>query len=96
MSSSSDSGTAGSSVGSRSPSRVPCSVARGLPLAGLLALVGLAVLSPSLSPVAGAWVRRAGVSLAATGSPGASALTVAFLSLSTCSANALACGSPRS
>eukprot|EP00971_Amphidinium_carterae_P265606 5269230-Amphidinium_carterae.1 len=96
MSSSSDSGTGGSSAGSRSSSRVPCSGARGLPLAGLTALVGLAALSPSLCPVAGAGVRGLVGSLAVAGSPGVSALTVALLSLSTCSARALACGSPRS
>eukprot|EP00971_Amphidinium_carterae_P326518 6457366-Amphidinium_carterae.1 len=78
-----------SSSCSRRPSRVPCSVSRGLPLAGLVARVGLAALSPSLGPVAGAGGREFGLSLFVTGSPGVSALD-AFLSLSTCSARALA------
>eukprot|EP00971_Amphidinium_carterae_P208693 4140612-Amphidinium_carterae.1 len=53
MVSSSVSGTAGSSAGgSPRPSSEPCSGARVVPRAGLLARAGLVALSPSLRPVA--------------------------------------------
>eukprot|EP00971_Amphidinium_carterae_P196857 3907299-Amphidinium_carterae.1 len=53
----------------------------------------MVALSVSRCPVAGAGARGVGLSLVTAGSPGTS-LTVAFLSLSTCSAKAFASALP--